>query len=208
MINWTKIVEIAITCIASVGGIGAIIVWVSKSLSDVIADRLSKKYQLQLDKEKEKFKNELSRKDYVSKARFDTEFKIYRELSSAFCMMVKDISIMIPSGFNWKPADDADRKEYEEECYSKALKSTNKAQDTLYASAVFIPEKYFQGYDEVLKLCRMQLNVFCERYNVLAPPSQRGSLRAEDYKRTSDISNKWDELNNLIRDYLASLDVI
>jgi len=86
--NWAKIAEIALTCIASVGGIGAIIVWVIKYVSDTIADRLSKKYQLQLDKEKEKYKTELSKKEYVSKTRFDTEFRVYQELSGKNLSMV------------------------------------------------------------------------------------------------------------------------
>lgn len=51
--DWGKIAEITIACIAAVGGIGAVFVGVIKWSSDIIADRLSRKYQIQLDKEKE-----------------------------------------------------------------------------------------------------------------------------------------------------------
>lgn len=81
MIDWQKIAEIALTCIASVGGVGAIIVGVVKFGGDKIAERLSMKYQLQLDKEKERYKTELSKKTYISKTRFDAEFRMYQELS-------------------------------------------------------------------------------------------------------------------------------
>ena len=43
--------EIVSTVIASVGGIGAIIVFVVKLCSNIIADRLEKKYELKLSKE-------------------------------------------------------------------------------------------------------------------------------------------------------------
>ncbi len=210
MIDWNKVVEIAIACIASIGGGGAIIVWIAKVLSDSIADKLSKKYQLQLDKEKEKYKTELSKKEYVSKTRFDAEFNIYRELSSAFCTMVKDISVMIPTGFSWQPAGKEAQKKYEDECYVTANSSTVKAQDTLYASAAFIPENFFGEYESILKLCKQQLNVFAFRYNVLSLESEeeKRSLTLDDYKRTKEINEKWMKHNGKIREYLATLDVI
>ncbi len=109
--NWGKIAEIALTCIASVGGVGAIIIAVVKFSSSIMADRLSKKYQLQLDKEIEKFKAELNKKEYVSKTRFDAEFSIYRELTSAFSRMVTNVSILIPPGYVEESADIFERKQ-------------------------------------------------------------------------------------------------
>ncbi len=76
MIDWHKIAEIAITCIASVGRVGAIIVGVVKYGGDKIAERLSMKYQLQFDKEKVLDRTELNKKEYMRKTRFDTEFAI------------------------------------------------------------------------------------------------------------------------------------
>lgn len=90
MIDWQKITEIALTCIASVGGVGAIIIGVVKFAGDRIAERLSVKYQLQLDKEKERYKTELSKKEYVSKTRFETEFRMYQELSEKIITSVYD----------------------------------------------------------------------------------------------------------------------
>lgn len=210
MIDWNNIAEIAITCVASVGGVGAIIVWIAKVLSDSIADKLSKKYQLQLDKEKEKYKTELNKKEYVSKTRFDAEFNIYRELSSAFCTMVKDISVMIPAGFSWQPVGKEAQKKYEDECYANANSSTVKAQDTLYASAAFIPENFFDGYESILKLCKQQLNVFAFRYNVLSfeTKEEKRKLETDDYERTEEINEKWMNHNGEIRKYLSTLDVL
>lgn len=79
--DWAKIAEFAFSCIVAVGGIGAVFTGVVKWSSDIIADRLSRKYQIQLEKEKEKYKTELSRKEYISKTRFEAEFSMYKELS-------------------------------------------------------------------------------------------------------------------------------
>lgn len=202
--------SIVAACIVSAGGIGGIVIAVVKFSSDMIASRLSAKYESKLQKEMEKFKTELNKKEYVSKARFDTELGIYRELSQTFCTMVKDISVMIPAGVSWMPAGEEAQKKYEDNCYEVATDSVVKAQDALYANAAFIPQQFFESFEEILKLCKQQLNVFAFRYNVLSleTEKEKRSLSMEDYKRTEEINKKWIEHINRIREYLASLDVI
>ena len=205
-----QIGSVVVACIVSAGGIGGIVIAVVKFSSDMIASRLSAKYENRLQKEMEKFKTELSKKEYVSKARFDTEFEIYRELSQSFCGMVKDISVMIPAGFSWKPAEEEDQKKYENKCYEAATDSVVKAQDALYSNAAFIPQQFFESFEEILKLCKKQINVFTFRYNVLSLQTEKEkcSLSPEDYNRTEEINKKWIEHINKIREYLASLDVL
>ena len=60
--------SIVVACIVSAGGIGGIVIAVVKFSSDMIASRLSAKYESKLQKEMEKFKTELNKKEYVSKA--------------------------------------------------------------------------------------------------------------------------------------------
>lgn len=205
-----QIGSIAAACILSAGGIGGITIAVINCSSNFIAERLSAKYESKLEKALEKYKTELSKKEYVSKTRFDAEFGIYRELNATFCTMVKDISVMIPTGIKWQPAGEEERKKYEDECYRSASSSTVKAQDSLYASAAFIPEDYFKGYEEILSLCKQQLNTFTFRYNVLSleTEKEKRSLSDDDYKRTTEINEKWMKHNGVIREYLASLDVL
>ena len=97
--TWTDICSIVLWVIGGLGGIGAVFTAVIKFSSNIIAERLAKKYEIKLQKEMEKYKIELSKKDYVSKTRFDAEFKIYRDLSKTFCTAFKDISVLIPSCF-------------------------------------------------------------------------------------------------------------
>lgn len=89
--------QIVLGVIASVGGIGGVILIIIKFSVNAIAKHLEERYSLKLNKELEYYKSSLDNKIYISKTKFDTEFGIYRELSKAFFEMVKNISIMIPS---------------------------------------------------------------------------------------------------------------
>lgn len=82
----------AFAIIASFGGAAAIICAVIKFSSSIIADGLSKKYQLEIDIKLEKIKSELENKNYVSKVRFDREFEIYQELSERRLELVFTLS--------------------------------------------------------------------------------------------------------------------
>jgi len=209
-VSWEDVWKVVLAAIVSVGGISGVILLVIKFSANQIAERLSKKYELKLNKELEAYKAELGRKEYVSKARFDAEFQIYRELSKAFFDMVKDISIMIPSGIAYVPANEEKRKEYENECYQKANHSTVNAQDTLNQNAPFIPADFFDKFALILKLCGQQLNTFSQRWNVLylAPQKEKERLDMDDYQRTTEINEKLQGLNNEIREYLSNLEVV
>ena len=60
-----QIISIAGACIVSAGGIGAIIIGVIKFTSNSIADALSKKYELKLNKELELYKAGVENKIYI-----------------------------------------------------------------------------------------------------------------------------------------------
>lgn len=208
MIDWQKIAEIALTCIASVGGVGAIIVGVVKFSGDIIAERLSMKYQLQLDKEKERYKTELSKKTYISKTRFDAEFSIYRELTMNFSKMVIAISVLVPFGLVNVPANEEDRSKLEQEHYMTAQKATVEAQNSLHANRAFISKELCEKYEEILKLATLQLDAYMRRYNLSYTREERQGYNPEDFLRTKEIQDKWDVQTDRIRDYLANLEVV
>lgn len=207
---WDELWKIVLGVVASVGGIGFVIVEVVKFSADIIAKRLEEKYTLKMNKELEKYRVGLDNKIYISKTKFDTEFSIYRELSRSFFVMVRDITRMIPAGYAEYPADKEDREKYENMLYDNALKSTVTAQDFLYSNIPFIPEEFEQAYLEVLGLCREQLGVFELRWNVgyLATDAEKRKFSREDFQRSRDIKEKYDALNKAVRAYLSKLDVI
>ena len=65
-------------------------------------------------------------------------------------------------------------------------------------------------YEELNKLCKIQLNVFERRWNVyyMASQEEKESFSGEDYKRTEEINEKYRQLNNEVRKYLDGLDVL
>lgn len=202
--------QIILGVVASVGGIGAVIVLIIKFSVNMIAKALEERYTLKLNKELELYKTNLDNKIYISKTKFDTEFGVYRELSKAFFEMVRDISIMIPSGLAKYPADKDAKKEYENKMYDNAFSSTVAAQDALNGNAPFISESLFDEYVRIVKLCQVQLGIFESRWNVyyLASQEEKESFSIEDYQRTDEINERFKTLNEHIREYLSKLDVL
>ena len=208
--NWEDVWKITVSIVGGLGGITVIFAAIVRYLSDFIADRLSKKYELRLSKELENYKSSLENKTYISRAKFDTEFAIYRELSSDFSDAVLAINIMVPTGLTMVPADREARLELDKKHYEAAVKAIEKAQDSLKSNIPFIPENIYDGYNELLKLFGLQLAAYEDRFVVtdLRPQSEKETFSRDDYKRTREISEKWITINNKIRKYLNSLEII
>lgn len=208
--SWETLWKAVLGVVAGFGGISGIFVIAIKFSSNFIAEKLSKKYELKLSKELENYKYNLENKNYISKARFDTEFNIYRELSKAFFDMVKDITTMIPIGVATYPADEEKRKEYEHNLYVAASKSTVNAQDVLNSNAPFIPEAFFSKYNNILANCKVQLRTFERRWNVLilSTKEEKETFRDKDYRLSDKIYEDYNSLSSEIREYLTKLDVL
>ena len=208
--SWIDVGQIAASAIISAGGIGGIIIGTVSFSANKIADRMSKKFQATIDKNLATYKSELTQKEYVSKTRFDTEFTLYRELSSDFANMIKSISTLIPGGLATVPADKKERLEYEKTCYEAARPAVVKAQDTLNSNIPFISEGIYNGYLELLQLARLQLSEYEARFIItdLRPQEEKERFSQEAYKRTREINEKWETLNNSIRKYISTLDVM
>ena len=207
--SWADIWKIILAALASVGGVAGLVVLAIKFASNIIAERLSQNYELKLQKELEAFKSTLTKKEYVSKARFDAEFSIYRELSRAFFNMARDINSLVPAGYSERPADEDAYKKYQEECWRASSQSLQTAQETLVQNAPFISEELYNDFLELVTLSRLQISAYTKRFNVLYldPQEEKERYTAEDYERAGEISQKFDALNKKIRNYLASLDV-
>ena len=205
---WGDIWKIVLSVIAGFGGISGLIVLVIKFSVNIIADNLSKKYELKLNEKLEEFKSQLDKKNYVSKTRFDTEFSVYKDLSKVFFEMVRNISWLIPIGISTALTNEEKQKQQEKEIYLKAHQSAITAQDTLNSNIPFIQEKHYEMYGEILKLCNKQLLVFENRWNASYLSEESKSLKDEDYERTDEIQRRHKELCIEIRNYLESLEII
>ena len=102
------------------------------------------------------------------------------------------------------------KTKFDAEHYSTARASVVVAQDELNSNAPFIPEQFYESYEEIRRLGGLQLSEFEERWNVgyFAPQEEKETLSREAYKRTGEINEKFKKLNNEIREYLKTLDVL
>lgn len=122
--NWSDIWKIILAALTSVGGVGSLMVLATKFASNTIAERLSQKYELKLQKELETFKSALTKREYVSKTRFDTEFRIYRELSQVFSEAIEGVHGIIPFGEAYYPTDEKERNDYTQHLFVEFAKAS------------------------------------------------------------------------------------
>lgn len=205
--TWDEVWKIVLGILAAVGGLSGLILIVIRFSSNMIAERLSKKYELKLSKELEKYKSNLENKTYISKTKFEAEFQLYRDLSKACTNMVKETSQLFPT-FTKDGRDDYDTYKG---FHDKAVDAIIIAQDELGASAPFISEKVFNGFSEIEKLCKTQLSDFQDFR--LRPDAKDYQIECKDayketYPRTREIAEKHRALMCSLRTYLSQLDVI
>lgn len=209
--TWDEVIKIAWTAVGGVASIGIIIGATVKFSADRIAERLASKYELKLNKELEYFKSGLDRKNYISKVRFDAEFALYRELTEACRNMVDSVYMVYPT-YADVPAGESERAKYEDENFKKAQAFTNEFVKIMTSNSPFIPKAFCTSFMELIKLCRLNLDVYAERWNkgylgVWEGSEDKRHAEREAYLRTSDITEKFEKLIDDIRDYLMQLDV-
>ena len=205
---------VTICTIVSAGGIGGIVIAVIKFSANIIADRLSKQYENKLERTLEKYKTELSKKEYVSKTRFDAEFSIYKELSE------KNISMVF--------AVNDGTKIVQGECYSdeeiesKLLQLQNIIDDAKLTNtrhAPFINEEIFREFcslqersQNVLILLKMwNMNRRGEHYVIVNGSEKYHEQLEVQYAvidKQKELVENSEELLNKLRDYLSNLDVV
>jgi hypothetical protein len=90
--NGIDILQIATATIISAGGIGAIIIAAVQFTSNIIADKISKKYELKLN-ESESYKSNLDKGNHISRAMFDKEFEYYQLLSRKYTIAFNSFNL-------------------------------------------------------------------------------------------------------------------
>ena len=200
--NWADVGQIVVATIASAGGVGGITYAVICFSANQIAERLAEKYKAQLSHELEKYKSELSKKAYVTKTRFDTEFEIYRALTGSFWRMAKTVSQLIPVGSIYM-SQDVERNQLWDSRKKEAYAATVTAQDTLNENTAFIPKEYVEQFDAILKIALTQNH----RAAACQVPWEKEAL--EKYvPDTKEMLESMERVNDDIRTYLNKLDVI
>lgn len=203
--------EIVVGVITAFGGCATIIVGVIHYLSEIIADRLSRKYELKLSKELEKYKSMLDNKIYISKAKFDIELEIYRNLSSSFYNMVRATTKMIPGSNDVFLVDEELVPKQPAELYEIAKQTIIDAQNVLRSNIPFIPDNIYKKYNSLLKECMMVLEDYAiPILDSLIEDKDTAKQQLPDgiSTRCNKIRTMFDEINQTTRLYLSKLDVL
>lgn len=210
-----QVVQIALAAIISAGGIGGIIIAVVRFSSDLIAERMSKKFEASLNKELEKYKIELRKKEYISKTRFDREFTMYQELSEKNITMVYDMgtAVLIARG-----ALNGNLLEVDS-FLERAANSLNDAEMTNKRFAPFISKDIFEKYKElgkygssIFKLLRVwkdyntNPNFQFKTGDLLITSQQQATQEIERIQK--QLSSLSDQILDELRAYLSRIDTL
>ena len=209
--NWADVGQIALAAIASAGGVGAIVLCIIKFSSNVIAERLSQKYNAKLNESLAKFTARLENGNHISRAVFDKEFEYYQKISKAATVVFYNFDLyygLVFSDINVIPMTELNIYNPKLEAFAadvnmgKAIteKQLNAVRDAmleqlvavrkmLTESAPFIEKEILLKYEELYNL----VYIFYTKQD------------KEDYKKIKKLR---EEIPCTVREYLTNLTVI
>ena len=203
-ISWTEVLKIVAGVIAALGGGGAIVAGLSSWLGKVWANRLMAEEKAKYEKELERLAKQLERKNYVSKVRFDAEFSIYRDLCADTDEMERTVYMLFPGGLDCLPNDSEQKKYILEERYKSAHSAYQKATRALAQNNAFISKEIYDLFFHIGDLCRMQIILYPDYLN----NELDNEFCQECFKRSRRIEEEYVKLQEKLREYLKTLDVV
>ena len=208
--TWDDIWKIILCAVGSAGGVGAIIVGAVKFSSNMIADRLSQKYEVKLQKELEQYKANLDGKIYITKAQYDAEFNVYRSLSKSFFEMVLSLNTTFSSDYRFEQTFNPKTFEKVKTEFAKVATKMQTAQDTLYENAAFISEPLYRNYEQILDeattvFWEYKEKVFSEQIKDVIEDSKWLDAKHQCVKKLEDMLFA---LNDELRTYLQNLTIV
>lgn len=186
------IMEVALACVISAGGIGGIIIAVVKLSVASIEKRFERKYTEKFAV----FQSDIDKKQYISQVRFDAEFEIYKQLSRKYGELVLQIMVKASNIDKYK-LDDMQDKEMGEINYL-----AYQAVSELYSSAPFIQEDIYNDFLNIYEMSRKLLVQWGEE--------QKSSTNEtkNDVCEANEIYQKYNDTIVKVREYTSKLEGI
>ena len=186
------IMEVALACVISAGGIGGIIIAVVKLSVASIEKRFERKYTEKFAV----FQSDIDKKQYTSQVRFDAEFEIYKQLSRKYGELVLQIMVKASNIDKYK-LDHMQDKEMGEINYL-----AYQAVSELYSSAPFIQEDIYNDFLNIYEMSRKLLVQWGEE--------QRSSTNEtkNDVCEANEIYQKYNDTIVKVREYTSKLEGI
>lgn len=211
--NWNETWNMVLAIIASIGGAGFIIVAIVKYSSGIIAERLSAKYNLELNKKMEEYKSLVDKQNYVSKARFDTEYNICKEIMVASKNMLDYVYCLFPDKtLESIYGQSVDQNGIKENASLKVAEKIKAFEDLLEGNSPFIPQEVYEEFNELKGMC--QANLFSYQcsdaenpfYNSVSD-KDREQLISDAYDRTQEIVNRMNTIASMLRQHFQNMDI-
>ena len=173
-------------------------------------NRIKEGQKAEFSKQLEIIKAKNEKMNYITKTQFDTEFKMYQELSEACFLMFLDNSLLFPRGIDYLPREEEECKKIFEERYKAARDSLILYQNMLYKYAPFISVRLYKFFEQLRELAHRQVQWY--------PDFVLGRLESDVIKelkdekiacreRTKEIEDLHKKLIEELREYLQSLKV-
>lgn len=186
------IMEVALACVISAGGIGGIIIAVVKLSVASIEKRFERKYTEKFAV----FKSDIDKKQYISQVRFDAEFEIYKQLSRKYGELVLQIMVKASNIDKYK-LDDMQDKEMGEINYL-----AYQAVSELYSSAPFIQEDIYNDFLNIYEMSRKLLVQWGEEQKSCTNETKN------DVCEANEIYQKYNDTIVKVREYTSKLEGI
>ncbi len=149
ILNWEDFfLKLAI----ELGGFTGVIFLLIKKLGNAFIKIISENYESILQKEFEKYKDNLERKSYAGKAKFDTILAGYSQISSKFIECFDIIATITPNG---KTEITNNIKEI-----SEIEKIINDFQECLNSNIFIFPKNIYNSFQKILDLFYKQIAAF------------------------------------------------
>ena len=182
-----------------------ILATLSTIISTLIANKRTKKEILAKQEELVQ-KYELDKKQHISNKRLDMEFEIYKELSEKVVTLVANcLGLLFDNNFDYNQIGNRKRNKYDIDTFDEIVKLSNVANEAINKYAIFIPEKWYNKFQEVKGLCKNQLDAFYD-YVIEGNLKNKSiqNIKKECRNRFYRIGNLFVDLVNELRTYISS----
>lgn len=168
---------VIVAIIAAVASVAAAVI------TGVISCRVKSK-EAELEKELNNVIALNNRLTHIMSSRFDYEFEIYKDMSKVFFLLTSSLNTYYSQGFRKAHSNEQLKYQKAEELLQDVIKAYYKYRDTLYMVGAFIPEEQFDEFEQFMKLCFSQYQLF---YNAQYYEEYDKMNRVEEKANENDI---------------------
>lgn len=189
---WVDLKAFIIQLIVGLGGEIGIAIIILKFMGNTLADRLSKKYELQLNKELEHYKNNIEGQSHVSKAKFDAIYSGCADISEAMILCFKAIKTITSDGLGISNSMEIEEIEKTIDAFESVL-SRN------------MPIISVELYNKLMELVRLFRQQICAYESLLSETDEDDEI---DFISQADLESEEKSAHDLLRRYYSDLKIV